>query len=67
MPLPSREASLKPLSLWEMVAMQSTQNHPRLNRSDFRQTMASKRPSLASESIRWNSERFFDQPRPTSW
>ncbi len=41
--------------------------HSRLRRSDFQQTMVSKRPSLASASMRWNSGRFFDQPRPTSW
>ena len=40
---------------------------PRLSRSDFQQTMVSKRPCLASASILWNSGRFFDQPLPTSW
>ena len=40
---------------------------PRLRRSDFQQTMVSKRPAFASASMRWNSGRFFDQPRPTSW
>ena len=40
---------------------------PRLRRSDFQQTMVSKRPRLASASILWNSGRFFDQPWPTSW
>ena len=40
---------------------------PRLRRSDFQHTMVSKRPSRASASIRWNSGRFLDQPRPTSW
>ena len=40
---------------------------PRLRRSDFQQTMVSKLPFLASASIRWNSGRFFDHPRPTSW
>ena len=40
---------------------------PRLRRSDFQQTTVSKRPSLASASMRWNSGRCLDQPRPTSW
>ena len=39
---------------------------PRLSRSDFQQTMVSNRPRPASASIRWNSGRFLDQPRPTS-
>ena len=39
---------------------------PLLRRSDFQQTMVSKRPLLASASILWNSGRFLDQPLPTS-
>ena len=38
---------------------------PRLSRSDFQQTMVSKRPRLASASILWNSGRFLDQLWPT--
>ena len=38
---------------------------PRQSRSDFQQTIMSKRPCLASASIRWNPGRFLDPP--TSW
>ena len=38
---------------------------PRQSRSDFQQTIMSKRPCLASASIRWNPSRFLDPP--TSW
>ena len=40
---------------------------PLLRRSDFQQTMVSKRSRLASVSILWNSGRFLDHPLPTSW
>ena len=67
MSMASRTASS---SIWyaSTTSMRAAAGYmPRLSRSDFQQTMVSKRPLLASASILWNSGRFFDHPLPTSW
>ena len=50
-----------------MTSMRAAAGYmPRLSRSDFQQTMVSKRPCLASASILWNFGHFLDHPLPTS-
>ena len=66
--------SMASITAWRLIRWASTTSMraaagymPLLSRSDFQQTMVSKRPCLASASILWNSGRFFDHPLPTSW